>query len=92
MDMFRPDIALAIESGGSPPNTVARCVERAIRIEYRMAQVKEERNKYFEAKRSQRKEGTEGQPKNSNRGSRSENKPNQSTNFKKKGKPSGQGS
>ncbi|KAL5557431.1 hypothetical protein UlMin_039667 [Ulmus minor] len=59
MDMFKPDIALAIESGGSPPTTVARCVERAVRIEYRMAQVKEERNKYFEAKRSQRKEGTE---------------------------------
>ena len=58
MYMFRPDIALAIESGGSPPTTVARCVERVVRIEYRMAQVKEERNKYFEAKRNQRKEGT----------------------------------
>jgi len=52
MDMFRPDIALAIESGGSPPTTVARCVERTVRIKYRMAQVKEERNKYFEAKRN----------------------------------------
>ncbi|KAL5553903.1 hypothetical protein UlMin_041305 [Ulmus minor] len=61
MDMFKPDIALAIESGGIPPTTVARCVERAVRIEYRMAQVKEERNKYFEAKRSQRKVGTEVQ-------------------------------
>ena len=30
MDMFRLDIALAIESGGSPPTTVARCVERAV--------------------------------------------------------------
>ncbi|KAL5575273.1 hypothetical protein UlMin_016972 [Ulmus minor] len=70
IDMFKPDIALAIESGGSPPTTVARCVERAVRIEYRMAQVKEERNKYFEAKRSQRKEGTEVQAKDSNRGSR----------------------
>ena len=58
MDMFKPDIALAIESGGSSPTTVARCVERAVRIEYRMAQVKEERNKYFETKRNQRKEGT----------------------------------
>ncbi|KAL5541785.1 hypothetical protein UlMin_009495 [Ulmus minor] len=70
MDMFKPDIALAIESGGSPPTTVARCVERAVRIEYRMAQVKEERNKYFEAKRNQRKVGTEVQAKDSNRGSR----------------------
>ncbi|KAL5580554.1 hypothetical protein UlMin_012996 [Ulmus minor] len=91
MDMFKPDIALAIESGGSPPTTVARCVERAVRIEYRMAQVKEERNKYFEAKRSQRKEGTEVQAKDSNRGSRPGGKPNQSTGFKKKGKPTGQG-
>ncbi|KAL5580647.1 hypothetical protein UlMin_013089 [Ulmus minor] len=91
MDMFKPDIALAIESGGSPPTTVARCVERAVRIEYRMAQVKEERNKYFEAKRSQRKEGTEVQAKDSNRGSRPGGKPNQSTGFTKKGKPTGQG-
>ena len=30
MDMFRPDIALAIESGGSPPTTMARCVEKAV--------------------------------------------------------------
>ncbi|KAL5554469.1 hypothetical protein UlMin_041870 [Ulmus minor] len=58
---------------------------------YRMAQVKEERNKYFEAKRSQRKEGTEVQAKDSNRGSRPGGKPNQSTGFKKKGKPTGQG-
>ncbi|KAL5538058.1 hypothetical protein UlMin_046101 [Ulmus minor] len=91
MDMFKPDIALAIESGGSPPTTVARCVERAVRIEYRMAQVKEERNKYFEAKRSQRKVGTEVQAKDSNRGSRPGGRPNQSTSFKKKGKPTGQG-
>ncbi|KAL5544090.1 hypothetical protein UlMin_007874 [Ulmus minor] len=91
MDIFRPDIALAIESGGSLPTTVARCVERAVQIEYRIAQVKEERTKYFEAKRNQRKEGTEDQAKNSNRGSRSNSKPNQSSNYKKKGKPSGQG-
>ena len=36
MDMFRPDIALAIESDGSQPNTVAKCVERVVRIEYRI--------------------------------------------------------
>ncbi|KAL5541879.1 hypothetical protein UlMin_009589 [Ulmus minor] len=90
IDMFRLDIALAIESGGSPPNTVARCVERAICIEYIMAQVNEEKNKYYEAKRNQRNEGSETQAKNFNRGSRSNSKPNQSSNFKKKGKPSGQ--
>ncbi|KAL5579017.1 hypothetical protein UlMin_011459 [Ulmus minor] len=91
MDMFRPNIALAIKSGGSPPTTVARCVERAVKIEYRMAQVKEERNKYFEAKRNQRNEGIEGQAKNSNRGSKPSGKPNQSTSYKRKGKPIGQG-
>ncbi|KAL5580978.1 hypothetical protein UlMin_013420 [Ulmus minor] len=89
MDMFRPDIALAIENGGSLPTIVARCVERAVRIEYIMAQVKEERNKYFEAKRNQRKEGLESQAKNSNRGSKPSGKPNQTTSYKKKGKPSG---
>ena len=68
MDMFRPDIALAIESGGSPPRTVARCVERAIRIEYRMAQVKEEKNMYYEAKRNQRKEGSKSQARTSTGG------------------------
>ena len=33
MDMFRPDITLAIESSGNPPTTVARCVKRAVQIE-----------------------------------------------------------
>ncbi|KAL5545396.1 hypothetical protein UlMin_005083 [Ulmus minor] len=92
MYMFQLDIALAIESGGSLPTTVARCVERAVQIKYIMAQVKEERTKYYEAKRNQRKEGTEGQTKNINKGFKPNYKPNQSSNFKKKGKPSGQGS
>ncbi|KAL5545016.1 hypothetical protein UlMin_008800 [Ulmus minor] len=52
---------------------------------------REERNKYFEAKRNQRKVGTEVQAKDSNRGSRPGGRPNQSTGFKKKGKPTGQG-
>ena len=47
MDMFRPKIALAIESGRSPPTTAAKCVERAIRIEYILAQLKEERARNF---------------------------------------------
>ena len=76
MNMFWLDIALAIESGGSPPILVARCVQRDIRIEYRMAQVKEEKNKYYEAKRNQRKDGSESQAKNFNKGSRSNSKPN----------------
>ena len=43
MDMFRPEIALAIKSDESLPTIVAKCVERAIRIEYRLAQLKEEK-------------------------------------------------
>ena len=42
--MLRPNIALAIESGGGMPTTVAECVERAIRMEYRLAKLKEERD------------------------------------------------
>ncbi|KAL5580524.1 hypothetical protein UlMin_012966 [Ulmus minor] len=57
MDMFCPDIALAIESGGSPPVSVAECVERALRVEYRLAQLKEERARKFEARKNQGKEG-----------------------------------
>ena len=38
MKMFCPVIALAMESGGSPPTTKAKYVERAIHIEYRLAQ------------------------------------------------------
>ena len=37
MDMFHPDIALAIENGGSPPTMVTKGVERVIRVEYRLA-------------------------------------------------------
>ena len=76
MDMFWPNIALAIESGGSPPTTVARCIERVVRIQYRMTQLKEEMTKYYEAKKNQRKEGTEGQTKNTNKGSKPNYKPN----------------
>ena len=43
MDMFHPNITLAIKSGGSPPTTVADCVEKTIHVEYRLAQLKEER-------------------------------------------------
>ncbi|KAL5579140.1 hypothetical protein UlMin_011582 [Ulmus minor] len=57
MDMFCPDIALAIESGGSPPVSVAECVERALRVEYRLAQLKEERARKFEVRKNQGKEG-----------------------------------
>ncbi|KAL5560269.1 hypothetical protein UlMin_036480 [Ulmus minor] len=57
MDMFCPDIALAIESGGNPPISVSECVERALRVEYRLAQLKEERARKNEAGKNQGKGG-----------------------------------
>ena len=42
MEMFKPELAMAIDSGNYTPATVADCVERALRAEYRLAQVKEE--------------------------------------------------
>ena len=43
MEMFRPELALAVDSGPEPPTTVADCVARAIKAEYRLGQVKEDR-------------------------------------------------
>ena len=76
MNMFRLEIALAIESGGGPPTTVADYVDRAIRVEYRLAQLKEERARHFKAKRNQKKEDGNYQGKKYNQGSKSNYKPN----------------
>ena len=88
--MFRPDIALAIESRSGPPTTMADCVDRAIRVEYRLAQMKEERARHFEAKRNQKKESGAYKGKKYNQGSKPTYKPNQTMSFKKKRQPSGQ--
>ena len=50
LEMFRPELAVVIDSGDNPPTTVAECVDRALRAEYRLAQAKEERNRIFEAR------------------------------------------
>ena len=42
MEMFKQELAMAIDSANQPPVTVADCVERAMRAEYRLAQIKEE--------------------------------------------------
>ena len=52
MDMFHPSIVLAIESGGSLPSTVAKCAERAIHVEYRLAQSKKERARNIEVRKN----------------------------------------
>ena len=36
LEMFQPDIALAIESAGDQPTTTTDCIERAFREEYRL--------------------------------------------------------
>ena len=49
MEMFRPDIALNIDSGSSPPTTVADCLSRVLRAEHRLGMVKEDKAQYFKA-------------------------------------------
>ncbi|KAL5578375.1 hypothetical protein UlMin_020074 [Ulmus minor] len=65
LEMFRPELAVVIDSGDNPPTTVAECVDRALRAEYRLAQAKEERNQIFEARKNQKgqtKQGYEMKP------------------------------
>ena len=57
MDMFYLDIALAIESGGNSPISVTECVDRALSVEYRLVQLKEERAKKYKARKNHGKEG-----------------------------------
>ncbi|KAL5561904.1 hypothetical protein UlMin_031651 [Ulmus minor] len=84
MDMFCPDITLAIESGGSPPASVAECVERALRVEYRLAQLKEERARKFEARKNQGKEGGGARTQRFHQGSKFGNRKNVSNPNKRK--------
>ena len=43
LEMFRPDITLAIESGGDPPTTTMNCVECTYMAEHYLNQLKEKR-------------------------------------------------
>ena len=52
LEVFRPKIITLIESGEHPPTTMADCVSKALRAEYRVNQSKEERTKFYEAKRA----------------------------------------
>lgn len=56
LEMFRPDIALAIESGGDQPTTTittTNCIERAFRAEHHLNQLKEMKNRMYENRRKQ---------------------------------------
>jgi len=57
MKMFRTDLAVVISGGGRPPVTVEDCVGRAIRAEYWVNQNREERAKFFQAKKEERAKG-----------------------------------
>ena len=53
LEMFRPDISLAIESGGGQPATTVDCIEKAYRAEHRLNQLKEMRARMFESRKKQ---------------------------------------
>lgn len=40
LEMFRPELTEIIDTGETPPKTVANCVDRALRAEYYLAKVK----------------------------------------------------
>ena len=54
MEMFKPELAMAVDSSSKPPTTVADCVTRALRVEYRMTQVKEEWAQFYKAQLDER--------------------------------------
>ncbi|KAL5546618.1 hypothetical protein UlMin_006305 [Ulmus minor] len=53
LEVFRPDISLAIESGGGQPATMADCIEKAYRAEHRLNQLREIRARMFETRKKQ---------------------------------------
>ena len=53
LEMFLPDISLAIESEGDQPITITDCVEQAFRAEHYLNQLKEMTNHMFENRRKQ---------------------------------------
>ena len=66
LKMFRPDISLSVEGGSDPPTTTTDCIERAYRVEHRLNQLKEMRNRMYENKRKQTHQ-PQGQNKNDKR-------------------------
>ena len=54
LEVFRPDISLAIESGGGQPATTADYIEKAYRAEHRLNQLKEMRARMFKTINKQR--------------------------------------
>ena len=44
--MFRPEIAVVVDSGDRRPFTVAECVSRALQAEFHLTEAKEEKASY----------------------------------------------
>ncbi|KAL5545301.1 hypothetical protein UlMin_009085 [Ulmus minor] len=65
LEVFRPDISLAIESGGGQPDTTADCIEKAYRAEHRLNQLKEMRARMFETRKKQGDQNRRTAPRNS---------------------------
>ncbi|PON52572.1 hypothetical protein PanWU01x14_208240, partial [Parasponia andersonii] len=64
LEMFHPELAAVIDSGDNPPTTIAECVGKVLIAEYRLAQAKEERQKYFKSKKNQRGQAKPNQDNN----------------------------
>lgn len=99
LEMFRPNIALAIESGGDQPKTTTDCIERAFRVEHCLNQLKEMRARMFESRKKQGEQNNrhihrnnggffnrnKGQQSNQNQGRNNNNNYNNNNNNKRKG-------
>ncbi|KAL5549498.1 hypothetical protein UlMin_004729 [Ulmus minor] len=68
LEMFQPDISLAIECGGEPPATTTDCIERAYRAEHRLNQLREMRQRQFENRKKQGNQGGNQNIGNRNKG------------------------
>ena len=68
LEMFQPDISLAIESGGDQPTTITDCIEHAYRAEHCLNQLKEMRNRMFENMRKYGEQSGNRNSGNQNRG------------------------
>ena len=70
LQMFRSDIALAIESGSNELTIATDYIERALQAKHRLNQLKEMRAKMFESKKKQKEQNNGSSGKNKTRQSK----------------------
>ena len=56
MEMFKPELAMAVDSGNYTPAIIADCVERALRAEYLLARSRRNEPDSLRLKRKKRLE------------------------------------